>query len=250
MTGFASEFLAGLLAPFVGALMIANQRALFRLAIVPFVITVLILTVGLAYGLPFITGLVVPFTNSLLTFFGLKLNSGAGETLAKIFPFLIWPALALTLLFVLLSLTRLFASPFYSLLAERVLRSAGVLTSEKPGLKSWVAANVKQTRIALTKTPLFVVIGVVLGILSFIPGIGLFTSVAFVLLLAYDVTDYAFEALEWPLARRFEFFRKHLGLFLGLGCTLGLVLLIPGLNFFLLPASVCGASDAVRRMIR
>jgi uncharacterized protein involved in cysteine biosynthesis len=49
-------------------------------------------------------------------------------------------------------------------------------------------------------------------------------------------------------ATRFAFFRQHFAVFVGLGVSLGLVFLIPGLNFFVLPASVAGGADLVRRL--
>jgi uncharacterized protein involved in cysteine biosynthesis len=68
------------------------------------------------------------------------------------------------------------------------------------------------------------------------------------ILIGYDVTDYALEALQWSWERRVKFFRENFPAFIGLGAALGLVFLIPGLNFFLLPASVAGAAELVRKL--
>jgi uncharacterized protein involved in cysteine biosynthesis len=246
---FFGKLTLGFLAPLIGASLIMTQPSLRRLALLPFLITVLVFVFGLAMGLPFITGLVAPFTHWLLTLFGVRLTSSNGEVFARIIPFLIWPALALSLIYVLLTLTRLFASPFYGLLAERVLMKQGVLTEEKVDALKWVKKQSRLTRAALIKAVLFLLIGLILGFLSFIPGLGLFTGFAFLVLLAYDVVDYSLEALAWSYEQRVDFFRQHFAVFLGLGASLGLVFLIPGLNFFVLPASVAGASDLVRRMI-
>lgn len=250
MTRLASQFLFGFSAPFVGALMIARQRSLFRLSILPFVFTVFIFVVGLALGLPFITKLVQPFTQGLLSFLGFKTSGGPGATLALIFPFLIWPALALSLIFILLNITRLVASPFYALLAEKVLRNSGALSNEKLSVVERFKISLRQTRASLLKTAFFLAMGLVLALVSFIPGAGILTGFCILILLAYDVIDYSLEALTWPLRKRIEFFREHFAVFIGLGISLGLAFLIPGLNFFVLPAAVCGAGDLVRRMIR
>lgn len=249
MKTLTNQFLLGLSAPFVGALLIARHRSLFRLAVLPFVFTVLIFAVGLAFGLPFVTRLVEPFTQGLLTFFGFKTSAGAGAALTLIFPFLIWPALALALIFILLNITRLVASPFYALLAEKVLRNAGALSSEKQGVIERFKINFRQTRASLLKTAFFLVMGLVLGLVSFIPGVGILTSFCFLILLAYDIVDYSLEALTWPLRKRIEFFKGHFAIFLGLGVSLGLLFLVPGVNFFVLPAAVCGSGDLVRRLI-
>ena len=154
-----------------------------------------------------------------------------------------WPALALALMFILINLTRLIAAPFYGLLA------ASVFESNRRGASKNLT-SFRQTRAALIKTSLFLVMGLVLGLLSFIPVVGCLTGFLFLILLSYDIVDYALDALDWPLERRFAFFKQHLAVFIGLGFSLGLVFLVPGLNFFVLPASVVGASDFVRRMTR
>lgn len=245
MSGFLSQLIAGALSPLVGFLLIANTRSLAKLAFLPFLISLVVFVVGLAFGLPFVTGLVAPFTQSFMNLIGSK-----SETLATLLPFLIWPSLALMLIFTLVNLTRLLASPLYGLLAEKVLVLQGVIEPEKRSLLAWAAVNARQSKGAGIKAVIFLLIGLVLGLLSFVPGVGLITSFAFLILLAYDVIDYALEALEWPLAKRVSFFRRHFAVFIGLGLSLGLVFLMPGPCFFVLPASVVGASDLVRRMIR
>ncbi len=245
-----SRFIAGGLAPFNGLLIIANHRALRRLAILPFVISLLVFTFGLTLGLPFITSRVAPFTRAVLSFLDFKATSKWAEILSWTLPILIWPALALALVFILMNLTRLIAAPLFGLLAVKILARDRLNELKKRSLWQRVMASIRQTKGAVVKTSLFLVTGLVLGLLSFLPGVGLFTGFLFLILLAYDVIDYSLDALEWPLDRRFAFFKAHFAVFLGLGVSLGLVFLVPGLNFFVLPASVVGASDLVRRMTR
>lgn len=248
VTGSVGAFIRGFLSPLIGASLIVKHRTLRRLAFLPFVLTVLVFIFGLGLGLPFITSTVTPFTKWILTVCGARLATRSGETLSIILPFLIWPALALALIYLLITITRLLASPLYGLLAERVLMKQGVLTNEKIVANEWVRKQVRLTRAAVMKAVLFLVIGLVLGLLSFIPGVGIMTAFAFLILLAYDVVDYSLEAMAWSYERRFEFFREHVVVFLGLGASLGIFLLMPGLNFFVLPAAVAGASDLVRRL--
>lgn len=243
-----AKLVAGFLAPIVGATLIVRHRELRRLALLPFLLTLVVFVFGLAIGLPFITMSVVPFTKTLLGWTGWRAASTPGEWVTTLLPFLIWPALALALIYILLTITRLIAAPLYSLLAERVLMKQGVLAEEKLDTMSWMRRQVRMARVALLKTALFLVLGVILAVLSFIPGLGLLTSFVFLILLAYDVVDYSLEAMAWDSGRRVEFFRRHFAVFLGLGVSLGLVFLIPGLNFFVLPASVVGGADLVRRM--
>lgn len=245
-----SKLVGGFLSPLAGAALIIQHRALRRLALLPFIITVFVFIFGLAAGLPVITMYVTPFTKMLLGWFGVRASSAQGEMFATLLPFLIWPALALALIYILLTITRLVAAPLYGLLAERVLMKQGALTEEKINAMKWVKRQFRMTRAALIKTALFLVLGLILALLSFIPGLGLFTSFAFLVLLAYDVVDYSLEAMAWDYDQRVDFFRQHFAVFLGLGASLGLVFLIPGLNFFVLPAAVAGGADLVRRMLK
>jgi CysZ protein len=247
---FLSKLVSGFLSPLIGASLIVTHRSLRRLALLPFLITVFIFVFGLAAGLPFITSMVAPFTKALLGWLPLRPHSTGATVLSSVVPFLIWPALALALIYILLTITRLVASPLYGLLAERVLMKQGVLSEERIDTMRWVRRQARATRAALLKAALFLVLSVILALLSFIPGLGLFTSFAFLVLLAYDVVDYALEAMALSYEQRVDFFRQHFAVFLGLGAALGLVFLIPGLNFFVLPAAVAGGSDLVRRRIK
>ena len=78
MIGSLSRFVAGALAPLNGLLLIANNRKLLRLAILPFVASLLVFVVGLAIGLPFVTAQVAPLTRGALSLFDVNLASKIG----------------------------------------------------------------------------------------------------------------------------------------------------------------------------
>lgn len=246
------KFIWGLLSPISGVALILESKRVRRLAIVPFILTILVFVVGLATGLPFITGLVAPFTENIVSFvaslFGMKPSSDFAVALSWLLPVLIWPSLALALLYVLILLTRVVAAPFYSMLAERVLIERAGLEGGKFQLIPWARLTFRMTGVSVIKAFLFSIVALVLTVLSFIPGVGVITGFGFVLLIAYDISDYALEARQLGLSDRLAFFRRHFFAFLGLGLGLSLVFLIPGLNFFLLPASVVGAADLVRKL--
>lgn len=248
MIGFAHKFFLGFSTPLVGLTLILESHRIRRLSIIPFILTLIVFVVGLALGLPFITGLVAPFTQWIVSVVTSKPTSEFAVGLSWVLPFLIWPALAIALLYLLVVMTRLFVSPFYSLLSEKVLVVRGALEPDKFQLFSWVKLNARMLRVSLVKALAFSILGLILTLLSFIPGVGLLTGFGFLILIGYDVTDYAFEALQWSWEQRVKFFRRHFPAFIGLGTALGLVFLIPGLNFFLLPASVAGAAELVRRL--
>ncbi len=250
MIGFARKFSLGFSTPLIGLTLILESHRVRRLAIIPFILTLLVFMVGLALGLPFITSLVAPFTAWLVSLLKIKPTSDWAVGLSWVLPVLIWPALAVSLLYLLVVLTRVLVAPFYGLLSEKVLVVRGALEPEKFKLFPWLQINARLFRISIVKAFAFAVLGLILTLLSFIPGVGLFTGFGFMILIGYDVTDYAFEALQWSWEQRISFFRANFPAFIGLGAALGLVFLIPGLNFFLLPASVAGAAELVRRLAR
>lgn len=245
---FVAQLFLGFSAPLTGLTMIAGSNAIRRLAVLPFILTLFIFLIGLALGLPFITGLVMPFTTWLIEFFGMKPKESLAQTLSWVLPILIWPALAVALLYLLVVATRLFVAPFYALLAEKTLIQKGAIEPGKFQLIPWFQINARMTGVSLVKAGVFAVLGLVLTVLSFIPGVGLVTGLGFLTLVAYDISDYAMEAYGWSFRDRIAFFKNFFPAFLGLGIALGLVFLIPGLNFFLLPASVVGAAELVRRL--
>lgn len=243
-----SEVMLGILASVRGVTIMASNTSIRRLAILPFFITLVIFVVGLAWGLPFVTSFVAPTTSWILKALTIRSGSSLYSVLSWVIPVLLWPPFALFLLYMLWIITRLFASPLYSLLAERVLIASGSLKDEKFHMFTWVRVSLRMAIVSIIRTFTFAIVGFLLFVLSFIPGVGIVTSVCFMCIVTSDICDYAFEAMQWKLRRRIDFLRSHFGFVLGFSAMLAVVFLIPGLNFFLLPASVVGATDAVRKL--
>ncbi|MES2855904.1 MAG: EI24 domain-containing protein [Bdellovibrionota bacterium] len=209
----------------------------------------MVFVAGLSWGFPFVTGLVHPTSTWIIGVLPLQAGSGTYGVFSWLIPVLLWPPFILFLLYLLWILTRLLAAPFYLLLAERVLIESGAINDQKFHLVSWVRINVRMAIVSIIRTFSFALIGLVLFLLSFIPGAGIFTSICFLLIVTSDVCDYAFEAMQWSFPQRMAFLRQHFGFIAGFSVVFAFVFLIPGLNFFLLPASVVGATDVVRRLM-
>ena len=248
MIRHASGFAAGFTAPWRGLAMIVSESRIRSFAVFPFLAVVVVLAVGLSIGLPLVTGWVSPIVSwvlSLLASVGLATNAGAATALEWALSIFIWPALVVGLLALLWLIARLISAPFLALLSERVLMVQGAIDPKPFRLFQWLRTQFKLIRISLQRSLLLGAVSLVLVLISLVPGLGLLTSVALLVVLAFDVADFALEALELDLQDRVKFYRANFSVFLGLGLMLGLVFLVPGLNFFLLPASVVGASDIV-----
>ncbi|MES2965155.1 MAG: EI24 domain-containing protein [Bdellovibrionota bacterium] len=249
MIRHAKGALAGFFIPWTGLGLIFSDKRIARFALLPFVVTIVFFGTGLAFGLTLISGWVTPLTTWLIGVFGIASASQGAAILSWLLPIALWPTLAIALCLLIWMVVRVVVGPLFTLLAEAVLVSTGGLAKKEFSFVDWTATNVRMFRVSIVRMAIFGTIGFVLVVLSLIPGVGLLAAVAMLHILAFDLADYALEAYEWGLRKRIAFYRRHFSVFFGLACVLGLVFLIPGLNFFLLPASVAGASDVVRRLV-
>lgn len=104
--------------------------------------------------------------------------------------------------------------------------------------------------VSVLKSFVFLIAGALLFVLSLIPFINLLATLGFVHMLAFDVSDYGFEAMEWNLKKRFQHFRKNLNLYSGLAIGLGGAMVIPGMSLLIMPAAVIGASLVLQRSLK
>jgi len=144
-------------------------------------------------------------------------------------------------------LGNLVAAPFNGLLAEVLERKlTGREIDAAGGWKRMVKDLFASIASELRKLAYFAVRAIPLLILMLIPGINLVASVLWLLFAAWMLTvEYA----DYPMAnhgltfpRQREILRKRRFLSLGYGGMLTVALMVPGLNFLLIPAGVAGAT--------
>lgn len=140
-------------------------------------------------------------------------------------------------------LSSVVAAPFYAILVEKILVKKGVRPDRPFDLGRWLSISLKMLGISLLKAMVFLVVGVVLLVISFIPGLNVLSIFATFLIIAFDCMDYSFETMEMNFSSRMRFFKNHLREFLGMGAFLTLTAFIPGLTLLVLPIAVCGAAD-------
>jgi uncharacterized protein involved in cysteine biosynthesis len=237
----------GFLVPARGLNIIMTHSRVRRLAVLPFFLTVVIFVVGVTWSFPVLTELVSSFTTKVIAIIGVAKTSSFASALSWIIPIMTWPVVIFAALYMIFILTRIAVAPLYALLAERVLIEKGALPESPFRFGVWLATSVRMFGVSVLRGFLFGLLGAVLFVFSFVPGLGLLTGFCFLVLVAFDICDYALEALQMNLSERIYFFRRHIAVMVGLGAIMGLVFLVPGLNFFLFPAAVAGAADVVRR---
>ncbi|HEX4924162.1 MAG TPA: EI24 domain-containing protein [Bdellovibrionales bacterium] len=230
------RFLKGFRAPFSGFRLMISDPSLWRLATIPYIIDLVLFSVGVYYGQKYIPGIVSAYVKN--------------QTLWQ--QFLYYPVLALTFIvsFILLFtcvffLTNLIAAPFNAVLAERTLIIEKALSEKRFQVGRWIKVSGRMLLVSLMKAAIFVSVGVVLFFFGLVPGLNVAAAFAGLLIMSFDCADYSFESFEMGLRERLRFHRSHLAEFSGFGCALGLTFLIPGLNFLLYPATVVGAAQLV-----
>ena len=247
MNGLAA-FFHGFAAPVYGVRLLLKHSKLRALAIIPLIISVALGAVLTVFGLYLLATNLGSISSELGNFLGFD-REGYTVVLLNVF---LWPIALLLLGAAIYMSIRLVASPFYTLLAERTLVELGSRQAASFSLRdahTWLYISLRMFMVSLLKALLFTVASVILFVFSFIPVLNIIATFGFMQMLAFDISDYAFEAMEWPWSRRWAHFRSHAMTYTGLACGLGITMLIPGVNLILLPAAVVGASETLHRTL-
>jgi CysZ protein len=177
--------------------------------------------------------------------------TGAAGAFVKAFHWLVdlLAGIAITLLglVVVFLLSSVVAAPFNDALSEAV---EGILTGEPAppfSFKRMVADVFRTIRIELLKVLVYAgVVGPIFLFSLFLPGIGQVVSLlGFALTAIYLGIDY----IDWPAARRdwsvrdrIAFTRRQLAAVAGFGTGVWVLLFIPIVNLFFMPAAVAGGT--------
>lgn len=190
--------------------------------------------------------------SSLAIGIGSAVDFEPGGAAMIVLTILLWPFGLLALGVTVYVFIRILAAPFYSYLAERALVTLGTRTESSFSLRTshkWLWMTLRLFMTSLLKAVLFAIAGVVLLIFSMAPFLNIVVALGYMHMVAFDISDYSFEAMGWTLRQRFQHVRDHAMTYTGLACGLGLAMAIPGLNLILLPAAVVGASETLHRTL-
>ena len=149
--------------------------------------------------------------------------------------------------YVFTMIANLIASPFNSLLAEKVeLHLKGLPIPEFKGYKAMMQMLGKTAVSEFHKIFYMLKWLPVLIIISLIPGLNIIAPFAWALygawMLALQYTDYPMGNHELFIKEELKLLRKHRARSLGFGGAVTLMTTIPVLNFFAMPAAVAGGT--------
>ena len=164
---------------------------------------------------------------------------------------LLWPIFAVLILIVVFYsftlIANLIASPFNSLLAERVEQKLnGQAIPEFKGLKEnlknagkAVGSEVSKAMYSLKWLPILLII-------TIIPGVNFIAPFAWALygawMLSLQYTDFSMGNHQLFVKDELPILRKHRSAALGFGATLTVLMMIPVVNFLVMPVGVAGGA--------
>ncbi len=217
--------------------MILAHRSLLLLAMIPLVIALAVA----GFSMSFLFGHLPGWVQWVMAF--------AFSNAPNFFHYLYYPLLLGSGLLVIVSGVligylgqKILAVPFYSLLADRALSLSGLKNEAPFDLGRWLRTSLRMLWISVLKTVLFLLVGVFLFAVSFIPVINVMALFGTLLIVAFDILDYSFESLHYTFRQRLAFVARHKRLWAGMACGLGLTLMVPGLTLVIAPGAVVGAA--------
>ena len=212
--------------------------------IFPFIIQISLLGIGLYFGLSQLQTLLMTVTSYIVT-------DTTGVLGALLFGFLYFVSaiiFAVMYFYFVYMISQIIASPFYSVITEKTLTHYGLIKGVKT-LRQQIAVAWRMFFASMLRGALFMGIGVLLFVLSFIPVLNFIAAFIVFLILALDSADFSFETMEFPLAKRWTFFKENFIEFVGMGTFVGLTAVIPGLILFVMPLAVLGTTEFVAQKL-
>ena len=217
---------------------LAGFKLMLKPALLPYVLTPLIINIVLfAYAIWYGSSLFGEWLDWLLT--------TIPSWLAFI-EWILWPLFVLTLgtfiFFIFNMVANIIASPFNGILAEKAEQ---ILTNETPNDAGFIAL-IKTVPASLVremhKMKYYLPRLLLLSLLFFIPGINLLVFLFAAWMMAIQYIDYPMDNHKIVFKDMLVLIRTRNLSALGFGAIVMFSLMIPILNFVVIPAAVCGAS--------
>jgi CysZ protein len=233
-----SHFLKGFSFVFIGRSSAKKIPGLFYWILFPFLIDLVLLFLGVYFGLGYVKTIAV---TAILWLFS---NSDSIYAQIAYYPLLIILGIGFLILLVFATyiLASVIASPFYGVLAEKTLVHFKVIEDRSFDWRRFLKQTSSMIVVSFKRGVILACIGLLLFFCSFIPVLNIFAAYSAFVLMAMDSADFALEAKGLHLKQRLAYFKQNYKLFLGQGAFVGLTLIIPGLILLIMPYAVIGST--------
>ncbi|MFB1487015.1 MULTISPECIES: sulfate transporter CysZ [unclassified Thiocapsa] len=211
------------------------RPGLRRFVVIPLAVNILIFSAAIAQG--------VRMFEQLLAALDVRLPSWLGWL-----DWILWPLFVLVLLAVVFNLfalvANLIASPFNSLLAEKVERMlTGRPLDQGSTLMSVIADTVPTLIDEMKKIIYALILAIPFLLLLLVPVVGQFLWLLYVAwILAVQYSDYPMGNHGMKFREMRRRLGRHRGMSLGFGASAAMLSMVPLVNFILMPSAVAGAT--------
>lgn len=160
---------------------------------------------------------------------------------------ILWPVFVLTLgtiiFFVFNMIANIIASPFNGILAEKTeLYLSNETAIEETGLSEFIHIIPHSIKRELHKLKYYLPRFILLSLLSFIPGVNILVFLFAAWMMAVQYIDFPMDNHKILFSDMITLIKSRNLSALGFGAVVMFSLMIPILNFIVIPAAVCGAS--------
>lgn len=230
----SERLLLGLMIPYHGLQTLFKSRQILLYAVIPFLLGLIFLGLGIGFSGQYFK----PWFDEFLQASWLQGDSFWQVMIQWLFQLFFWILVVFVNFFMSYLVIILVGGPFYTLLAEKVILSYEPTFKTQLGWKD----SLRMVGIALLKILVFLVLGLICFVISWLPVLNILAALVIFLTVIYDCFDYTFEVAGLGLRQRWQTIQSFFPEMLGAVGALFLLSLVPGLFFLLLPAFIAGAA--------
>lgn len=143
-------------------------------------------------------------------------------------------------------LANLIGAPFNGLLSEAFTASMGKKVPSRSVLNAFGSTLLRESQKYLYIIPRAIGVGVLAGMIFFIPGLNLVLPILFywftAFMMSIEYVDYPADSEQVPFKELINIRKRRRWLHLGFGVTIAVLSSIPLVNLFVMPAAVVGAT--------
>jgi CysZ protein len=220
---------------------ILSDKRIFIYTLVPMLLSAVVVYFGFYYGWDW-TGIYLKKQLSQYLGKWISENGYMFKIIFSMFNFIAKVVFTVLTIYLGFVLVQIISIPFYALSCERILMKRNLFPNRNFDLGIWIRLNLRLFIISIIRMIIFMFFGIIVFLISFIPGLQVLAMIYSGYVMGIDSMDYTLEIYEMSLGRRFVLYFQHLGFFMGLAVVLLPSLFIPGLTLILLPIAVVGSA--------
>lgn len=234
-------FAQGFFCIFKGFKAVFTDKVIFIYTLIPILLSFVVMYFAFYYGFEYSSAFIKDFlVKNLSDWF--SESHWVFKSLYWFVNIVVKILISVALLYAGFFVVQIFSIPFYSLSCEYILTKNNVFPDRPFRVGTWVRTTLRLFVISMIRMVIFLLFGLAIFVLSFIPGLAMLSLAYSALVVALDSMDYTLEIYELSLGRRFGIYFDQFSYFAGLSVALLPTLFIPGLTILFVPLTVIGSA--------